>query len=58
MELNQDQIDFVKALNTVNKGLGDYATNAFKLGATFDEVQAQFRRVVSVVDGWRIGRGV
>lgn len=52
-ELNQDQIDFVKALATVDKGLSEYAIEAFMNGRTFDDLQSQFKRVVKVVDGWR-----
>lgn len=38
MKLNQDQLDFVTALNTVDRALGEYASKEFRNGASFDKV--------------------
>lgn len=56
--MTQDQVDFIKALRTVSDEIADWAVEQIANGHSFDEMQAQLRRSVEVVDGWRIGRGI
>jgi hypothetical protein len=57
-ELNQDQVDFLKAIESVSPSLVSHLKGQLIAGASFDEVQASLRRAVEVVQSFRIGRGV